>query len=178
LSVYDSSGLQVFNSAAGSAVSALTDVNLSQDPWDPSQGPLLLSQGSWSFSYSGHDSSGAVLRNGIYLLVLVNQDGSRVQKALQIVGAGAGRVSVSLQPNPVRPGTTQVRLLWSPVRMVELKVYSLDGGLVRDFGLAGPPQDWDLHSGNGNSVANGIYWVIARVPGERSPQVAKLMIAR
>jgi hypothetical protein len=62
---------------------------------------------------------------------------------------------------------------------VELKVYSLDGQLVRDFGTPGlPPTNWDLATGSGVSVANGIYVLQARVPGERSGQFFKLMVAR
>jgi hypothetical protein len=62
---------------------------------------------------------------------------------------------------------------------VELKLYSLDGSLVMDFGVPSlSPLQWDLRNGNGKPVADGIYWVVARVPGERTPQVFKLVLVR
>lgn len=179
LRIYDSSGLLVFSADAGRAPAALGGFNLSADPWDPGAGALTLSEGSWSFSYDGKDGSGAVLRNGAYLLVLESEGGGSVQKQLRILGAGAGRVSLLVGPNPVRGGQDSVRIAWSPIARVELKIYSLDGGLVRDFGpLSAPPQTWDLRSPEGRSIANGIYVVSARIPGERTPQTFKIMVAR
>lgn len=176
--LYDSSGLLVYEGPAGSSSAALTDVVLSAAPWDPAQGPLLLTQGTWSFSYDGLDSSRTRIRNGVYLLVLENQDGSKVQKQLQVLGAGAGQVSVLAGPNPIGPKDRQVIIRWTPITTVELKIYSLDGGLARDFGHAVPPQIWNLQLSNGQSVAGGIYVITARIPGERTPQFFKLMVVR
>lgn len=178
LRLYDSSGLLVYEGSAGSSGAALTDVSLSAEPWDPAQGPLVLTQGAWSFSYDGLDSSRTQVRNGVYLLVLENQDGSKVQKQLQVLGAGAGQVSLLAGPNPVGPKDRQVLIRWRPITALELKIYSLDGGLVRDFGHAAPPQLWDLQQSSGAAVAGGIYVITARIPGERTPQFFKLMVVR
>jgi hypothetical protein len=97
---------------------------------------------------------------------------------LQILGAGQGRVSLSVGPNPIRPGQTFAFIKWSPITLLELKIYGLDGGLVRDLGVTGPPATWDLRTGQGQVAANGIYIVSARLAGERQPQTFKLMVAR
>lgn len=164
----------------GAATGALVSFNLSQDPWDPATGPLTLSApAQWSFAFDGKDSDGALLRNGVYLLVVESQGSSPQQRQLRILGAGQGRSALSAAPNPVRPGQTAVRLDWGGGAPVELKVYTLDGALVRDLGLASsPPLWWDLRTGQGAWTSNGIYVVTARVKGERSPQSFKLLVAR
>jgi hypothetical protein len=179
LRLYDSGGLLVFEAPAGAAGAALGGVRLSQEPWDPSQGPLILSWDAWSHSFDGLDASGAVLRNGAYLLVLESAGGGNVQAQLRVIGTGSGLVSLRAGPNPLRPGQTQLRITWSPLMALELKIYTLSGDLVRDLGRAAlPPLTWDLRNASGSLVANGIYIVIARVPGERQPQFFKLMVAR
>lgn len=179
LSVYDSSGLLVFSGPAGQALSLADGFNVSADPWDPGQGPLMLSAGDWSHAYEGRDNSGAVLRNGVYLLVLRATDGQTSQKTLRVLGRGTGLVSLRAGPNPVGPTAPEVRLVWSPIAALELKIYSLDGQLVRDFGLeAVPPLAWDLRNSGGKIVAGGVYVVVARLPGERHPQFFKLRVVR
>lgn len=178
LRVFDSSGLQVAVVAGGNAAALPGSLSVSQEPWDPAAGPLVVSGGGWSMNFDGRDSSGAVLRNGAYLLVVSDAGGSSVQKALQILGAGQGRVSLSVGPNPIRPGQTFVSIKWSPITQLELKIYGLDGGLIRDLGVTGPPVAWDLRTGQGQVAANGIYFVCARLAGERQPQTFKLMVAR
>lgn len=140
---------------------------------------MILSDGAWSYSYKGLDHNGAVLRNGVYLFVVQMQGGGSVQKQLRVLGAGAGRLSLNAGPNPLRPGTGSVSISWTPPQSVELKVFALDGSLVRDFGAVPlPPVSWDLRSSGGNLAANGIFVITARVPGERSPQTFKLLLAR
>lgn len=179
LRIYDSSGILVLSIPAGSASAAIGAFSPSQDPWDPALGPLTLQDAGWSFSYDGLDANGTVLRNGIYLFEVQSQGGSGVKKQIRILGAGEGRVSLTAAPNPVRPGAGSVRIAWSPSQRVELKVYSLDGSLVRDFSDASrSPVLWDLRNAGGSPIANGIFFVVVRVPGERSPQVSKLLVAR
>jgi hypothetical protein len=179
LRIYDSAGIEVFSAAVGSASAALSGLSASQDPWDPATGALVLSDGAWSYSYTGLDHGGTLLRNGVYLFVVEMQGGGSVQKQLRVLGAGAGRISLNAGPNPLRPGQSGVSISWSPAQRVELKVYALDGSLVRDFGAEPfPPVAWDLRSSSGGLVANGIYVITARVPGERSPQTFKLILAR
>jgi hypothetical protein len=179
LHIYDSAGIEVFSAPAGNSVAPLGGLNASQDPWDPATGALILSDGAWSFSYAGLDHNGTVLRNGVYLFVVEMQSGGSVQKQLRVLGAGAGRVALNAGPNPLRPGPGSVSISWSPALAVELKVFALDGSLVRDFGTVPlPPVAWDLRSSGGGLVANGIYVITGRVPGERSPQTFKLLLAR
>jgi hypothetical protein len=61
---------------------------------------------------------------------------------------------------------------------VDLKIYSLDGELVRDLGRISSPAIWDLQTQSGLPVGNGIYWVSARRPGERSARLFKQLLAR
>lgn len=181
LRVYDSSGLLLRTVAAGNAAAALGEVDAAPQPFDPGKGLLTLSQGGWSYGYDGKDNSGAVLRNGVYLLSVesVGPSTGKASVQIQVVGSGGMGVALVVAPNPARPGVDLVRLYWSPLIRVELKVYALDGELIRDLGLSGlPPQDWDLRGASGQPVANGIYVVNARVPGERSPRSFKLMVAR
>lgn len=176
--LYDSSGLQVVQRPAGNAVALPTALNLSPNPWDPATGALLISQGTWSYAFDGKDGSGALLRNGVYLLTVSDPSGATVQATLTVLGGGQKQVALVAGPNPVRPGQALVLIKWSPITLLELKIYGLDGGLVRSVGVAAPPYTWDLRTQAGGLVANGIYVVAARLPGERHPQTFKLMVAR
>ncbi len=179
LRIYDSSGLLVLDREAGFADVAPTALSLSPDPWDPAKGALVLSHAAWSLAYDGKDGSGAQLRNGVYLLVIESAGGATVRASLRVLGAGSGRVSLVAGPNPVLPQDRQIRISWAPITIVELKVYSLDGSLVRDLGgAAAPPLYWDLRSAAGEPVAGGIFVVSARIPGERQPQTFKLRVVR
>jgi hypothetical protein len=178
LRVYDSSGLMVAQVDLGPAPAVPSTVSLSADPWDPSQGPLILSNGAWSAQYNGVDSSGAVLRNGVYLLDLSGPSGASVHTSMKVLGTGGGRVSLIAGPNPLRPGAAAILINFSPITLVELKIYGLDGGLIRDLGVVAPPVTWDLRTQQGDAVANGLFIVSARLPGERQPQTFKLMVAR
>jgi hypothetical protein len=179
LKVYDSANLLVRQVQAGSSPVLLSGVSLSQSPYDPGQGPLLLSQGAWSFAFDGLDASGAVLRNGLYILVLESQQGgasSTVRVELQVLGKGGGSVVLSAAPNP--SAGTPVALRWLPAVPVELKIFSFSGALVRDLGVAQPPQAWNLESSGGAPVSGGIYLVSARVPGQREPRWFKVAVVR
>jgi hypothetical protein len=181
LRVYDSSGLLLRSADAGRAAGALGTLSAAPQPFDPGKGTLAISDGTWTYAFDGKDSSGAVLRNGVYLFVLEfsGPSGGTAQVQVQVVGSGGTGVNIFAAPNPARPSSGKVSIYWSPVVRVELKVYELGGGLVQDFGLTGvPPMVWDLKTASGQPVANGIYVVSARVPGERSPRVFKLMVAR
>ncbi len=161
------------------ADAALVDVTLSQDPWDPGAGPLRLSSGAWSFDLSGRSGPNGPILNGVYLLVVESRGGSPVQKPLRVVGKASGKVAVVAGPQPLRRGDRWLSIHWRPMTLVELKVYSLDGSLVRDLG-AQPvsPVVWDLRNGNGNEVAGGVYLLSVRIPGESSPQWRKITIGR
>jgi hypothetical protein len=182
LRVFDSSGLVQRTIAAGMASGALSTFNLSGDPYDPSGGPLILSSGGWTFSFDGRDGQGDVLRNGAYVFELESQDGgsvSTVRRNVQVVGSGVPMVQLMAGPNPLRPGTLQVLIQWQPSVPVDLKIYTLNGELVRDLGrVAAGPIAWDLRSSTGALAANGIYWIAARRPGERQPRLFKLLLAR
>jgi hypothetical protein len=97
---------------------------------------------------------------------------------MKVLGTGGGRVSLIAGPNPLRPGADAILINFSPITLVELKIYGLDGGLIRDLGVVAPPVTWDLRTRQGEAVANGLFIVSARLPGERQPQTFKLMVAR
>lgn len=161
----------------------MLSVDWSPQPYNPGAGPLELSGGAWSFDYDGMDASGAVLRNGVYLFVLESAQGSSsasVKFQVTVLGDGAQGISQLLAaPNPVHAGSVSVDIQWQPAtQAVELKIYDLNGGLVRDLGTGPSPASWDLRSGGGTKAADGIYIISARIPGERSPACFKLMLAR
>jgi hypothetical protein len=163
--------------SAGTVGAPLPGVTLSQNPYDPGGGPLFISQGLWSCGYDGRDASGAMLRNGLYLMVLsFSGSSSTVKVQLQVLGKGGGGLALSAGPNPcVGPS---VVLRWFPTVAAEITVHGLDGELVKDLGLRVQPMVWDLTGSDGRPVSAGIYLVGARVPGERSPSYFKLAILR
>ena len=179
LKVYDSANLLVRQLPAGSSAALLSAVTLSRSPFDPGQGPLLLSQGLWAFAFDGMDSSGAVLRNGLYILVLESRQGataSTVRVQVQVLGKGGSGVVLQAGPNPShgRPITLQ----WLPAVPVELCIYGESGGLVKELGTVSPPYLWHLDSSGGAKVSAGIYLAAARVPGQRTPRWFKLAVLK
>ena len=182
LRLYDSSGLLQRTTGAGMAAAPLAGFSTSQEPYDPSQGPLGLSEGTWSFAFDGRDDQGEVLRNGAYVIELVSDLGgtlTTVRKTIQVVGAGAPMVELMAGPNPLRSGQGDLVIRWTPAVPVDLKIYNLNGELVRDLGRCSKgPELWDLRSDAGGLMADGVYWVAARRPGERLPRLFKLMVAR
>ena len=182
LSIYDSSGLLLCSLAAGTAANFIGAVNVSQSPYDPSQGPLVLSQGAWAFSYNGLDAGGAVLRNGIYIFVVHSQlAGASKDLSLQVrvLGGGGSGVTLLVAPQPAVVGGPALQIEWQPAATaLQLELHSLDGGLVRDFGLVLPPVVWDLRGAGGSSVSAGIYLLSGRVPGQRGGRLLKVAVAR
>jgi hypothetical protein len=183
LKIYDSSGLLVQSLSTGSAGSALTAVAISSNPYNPGTGSLLLSDGGWTYSFDGRDSTGAVLRNGIYLFVVASQEGGKqigsVEFQVTVLGNGGAGVTLLVAPNPVHSSAEYVSIQWQPAgQVVELKIYDLPRGLVRGLGTCSSPAVWDLRTGGGEKVGDGIYIVSARVPGQRKPTLFKLMVAR
>jgi len=182
LRIYDSSGLLQRQVDAGMAPAVVADFGLSQDPYDPSQGALTLSDGFWIFAFDGRDAQGDVLRNGVYVFELESEQGggrSVVRKTVQIVGSGAPMVELQVGPNPLRPGQGDLVIQWTPSVPVDLRIYNLNGELVRELGRRNRgPILWNLRSDAGSPIADGVYWVSARRPGERLPRLFKLMVAR
>jgi hypothetical protein len=183
LRVFDSSGLELRVINAGMAAAPLSgSFNVSADPYDPSLGPLNFSDGTWTFSFDGRDSEGEILHNGAYVFEFESQQGgtsTKVRRTLQVVGSGAPTVQIVAGPNPLRPGSLQIVIQWLPSVPVDLKIYNLNGELVRELGRSvASPAVWDLRTGTGAFVGNGVYWISARRPGERQPRLFKIMVAR
>lgn len=177
--VYDSGGLLLREIQEGSTSAPLTGVSLDESPYDPGQGPLLMGNAVWSGSFDGKDASGAILRNGYYLLDLRSSQGgadSDLKLPLQVLGSGGGGLTVEVAPNPAGAGGLVIR--WSPAQAADLSVHSLDGGLVRDFGRVAPPQRWDLKGAGGQDVGAGVYVVGVRLPGQRRPHFFKVAVLR
>ena len=180
--MYDSSGLLVRTQSAGSAGALVTAVSWSPQPYDPGKGPLQLEAAGWTYDFDGLDGSGAVLRNGVYLFVLESRQGGAgdsVKFQVTVVGEGGVGVILIAAPNPARAGSGSVSISWRPAgQAVELKIYDLNGGLVRDLGTSLSPAAWNLEGPGGARAADGIYLITARVPGQRSPQCFKFALLR
>ena len=183
LNIYDSAGLLVRSLAAGSAPAPVTAVSLSAQPYNPGNGALILSQGGWTFAFNGLDASGAVLRNGVYLFELQNQAhgsaGPTLKFQVTVIGKGGEGVILLAAPNPVHAWQDLVTIQWQPAdQPLDVRIYGLNGDLVRSLGISTPPVAWNLRSGDNEKAADGIYFVGARVPGQRNPAFFKLMVAR
>jgi hypothetical protein len=179
LKVYSSSGVLLRTLSLGTTGAPLHSLTWSPQPYNPGAGPLLLSDGPWSYEFDGRDGNGDLLSNGIYLFEIVSQQGSgtsTVEVEITVIGSGGGGVALTAAPNPVRSGNG-VFIQWQPAtQKVELEVYDMDGGLVRSFGELVSPCTWNLDTGGGRPVAGGVYVICARVPGQKLPAFFKLAV--
>ena len=179
LKVYDSSGWLLRELSAGVSRRPVRSFGAWPQPYDPSLGPLHLGDGDWSFGYDGRDAKGAELASGVYQLALVDAAGAvQALKTVEVLGAQGAALAMKAGPNPLRAGDAQVRVTWDPALAADLRVYDQAGQLVRDLGTAAPPRAWDLRGAGGAAVADGVYVVTARLPGQRASQACKLAVAR
>jgi hypothetical protein len=162
--------------------SALSAVQLSADPWDPAQGNLILSSGSWQASFAGQSSIGMDLPGGLYFIHLRSDDHGTVtvlEKAFTLVRSFGGSLALGASPNPVLASSPSALIFWSPAVAAELQAYSLSGELIKDFGRQSLGSlRWDLRGAGGQPVAGGIYIIRARVPGKRAFFSFKLAVIR
>ncbi len=177
--VYDASGDLLRTLSGGLAYAPLASVTAAPQPYNPAQGPLTLTSGSWSFAYDGKDASGADLTDGVYLVEVVSSlGGAGVATARVQVRVAGGQAPVALQagPNPAPVGGS-VTIVWSPSgAQDEVLVYDLAGQIVRRFPEASQPLVWDLDAAGGGRVAPGIYFVGVRVQGRSVPLFLKLAV--
>ena len=178
LRVYDSSGALVRSQAMGAAASALAGLDLAPNPWDPTAAPLALSAPGWSGAFDGKDDAGMPLSSGAYLVELESSNGGASQKIsrpLTVLASSGPLVSASAWPNPAAKGSTYIDVVWAPAGQDVLgQVYNQAGELILDMGrLSGGHTRWELRA-----LADGVYFVTLRVPGERRPRVIKVALAR
>ena len=146
------------------------------------KGPLTLSSGAWSVDFDGKRDDGTPLSGGIYLVEVISQRSGqtdvRVERQLAVAPEGQGRPDSFLAaPNPARSGP--LWLAWQPAMELQIRVYSINGELVRDLGLcSGGRAHWDLANGNGTQASGGIYLIQAGKPGERLSNVVKVAVVR
>lgn len=181
LNVYSSSGQLLRTLSIGTTGAPLQSLAWSPQPYDPAAGPLLLSDGTWSYDYDGEDSKGDLLLNGIYLLQVVSRQGnstSKVEVEITVIGSEGGGLELTAAPNPARSGSGIV-IQWRPAsQRVDLEIYDMDGGLVRSFGELGSPAVWTQRTGGGEQVAGGVYVICARIPGQKQAAFFKLAVIR
>jgi hypothetical protein len=179
LKVYDASGWLLRSVDAGLSQRPVRSFNAGPQPYDPSQGPLHLGNGDWSYDYDGRDSNGTQLGSGVYQLVLLDRSGTvQALKTVEVLGAQGATLAVKAGPNPVGAGVDQVQIVWTPPLEADLLIYDQAGQLVRDLGPASPPRIWNLRGSGGAASAGGVYLVAVRVPGQRSSQWCKVAVAR
>jgi len=181
LNVYSSSGLLLRILSIGTTGAALRSLTWSPQPYNPAVGPLLLSDGAWSYAFDGKDAKGDLLQNGVYLLEIVSRQGSgtsTVEIQITVVGSEGGGLELTAAPNPARSGSGVV-IQWRPAtQKVDLEIYDMDGGLIRSFGELSSPLVWPLRTGGGEQVAGGVYVICARIPGQKLPAFFKLAVVR
>jgi hypothetical protein len=177
--VYDSSSVLLRTLPAGSADAPVQSAQWGPKPYNPEQGPLTLSSGAWTFTYDGKDGSGEDLSNGIYMLVIESQQGSSLTTTkvqITVVGGMGIMLKVIAVPNPAHSGGS-VTILWEPsTQPGEVLIHTLDGKFVRSLGIGQSPMTWNLRSGSGEPMSDGIYLVSVRIPGQRDRHWFKLMI--
>lgn len=180
--IYDQAGLLVRSLSGGTGPLPVLALNLSANPYDPSQGLLLMSDGAWSLAFDGRSDTGALLQGGIYQVLVESAkpgESRTVSAVLTVVGgSGSGISSLRAWPNPLRPGSgALLRFSWLPATEVEIGIYNLAGELVLDLGRKGlPPASWDARIPGGAKVGSGIYLLRARIPGERKAAMAKIVV--
>jgi hypothetical protein len=167
---------------AGGSAQAVLSLQFSINPYDPAKGLLLISNGSWSVAFNGRGSSGQALANDMYRVQAISVSGSssvQCQGNLQILGgSGVQLEALSVAPNPLREGDVMM-LNWVPTGVVDIQIYNLAGELVMDLGdYSSPPALWNLNSGSGVKVSNGIYVICMRPLGQRLAQLLKAAILR
>ena len=153
-------------------------MELSVNPWDPAKAPLLLRCGAWNGSYDGKDSAGSYLSNGNYMLELRSENAGQVVLAAQsvtVLRSTLPQVAGLAWPNPVPRGSETLQFAWSPAGQdVDVFIYDGMGECVGKLGrLQGGKGTWTL-----KQMANGIYFLALRVPGERQPRFLKVALAR
>jgi hypothetical protein len=153
----------------------------SPQPYNPTAGPLLLSDGAWSYAFDGKDSNGDLLQDGVYLFEIVSRQGnstSTVEAEITVIGSAGGDLGLTAAPNPARSGSGIV-IQWRPAsQRVDLEIYDMDGGLVRSFGELSPPAVWTQRTGGGQEVSGGVYVICARIPGQKQASFFKLAVIR
>lgn len=178
LRVFDSSGALVKTLALGPAASALGSLDLGPDPWDPSASPLTLKGSGWSGSYDGKDNQGLKLGNGAYLLEVESSNSGasqKVSRGITVISSSGKLISAAAWPNPAAKGSTYVDIVWAPTGQdAQAQVYNQAGELILDLGtLSGGHSRWEL-----KTLADGVYFVALRVPGQRTPRLIKVALAR
>jgi hypothetical protein len=177
-------GQLIYETTAGFAPAAIGTLAFSSDPWDPGIGLLTVSEGSWSFALDGLDSTGAEIPNGVYIVEASSVNGAQsytqTSQVTLIRGDPVNITGLNAAPNPVLPGNLAIFIWWNPVPVVDVQIYNNAGELVRTLmrGSARSSAWWDMKDSGGATVANGIYLVYARVPGQRRGAAFKVAISR
>jgi hypothetical protein len=178
LQVYDASGRLLRSLSVADAGAALGNVSLGGNPWDPSKGPLWLNSGAWAASYDGKDSQGNYLPSGDYQIQIDSSfagASASQSKDVTVIRSDSGLDSARAWPNPVFSGASSLQFSWSPAgQQIEAEVYDQAGERVAVLGsLSGGQGAWDFRN-----LANGIYFVTLRIPGQGRPRIIKVAIAR
>lgn len=162
----------------GTASQPLSSFSVAPDPWDPSAGPLVLSQDAWSVELR-KDELGLELANGVYLVVLESlQDGaltSASKNVLVLNSVKSGTISAQLYPNPATGGTQAIEVAYTPaLPQPKGEVFNAAGEKVGLLIPVGPGRArWDV-----KDAANGVYLVALHLEGQRRPHIFRIALAR
>jgi hypothetical protein len=160
-------------------------INFSQNPYDPAQGLLAITDGSWNASFDALSDGGVLLPNGVYRVEVESRD-TGVQKILVssnltiLSGKGHGLDTTGVYPNPVKAGDRVLFITWLPPVPVEVSIYNLAGERVAYLGLLNPPPfaTWNLKSASGQDVANGIYVAVLRNKASEILRIVKVVVVK
>ena len=181
ISLIDAAGLLLASWQGPNAGDLISSIVLSQVPFDPAAGPLLISSGTWQSTFSGYSAQGKRLPNGVYRLEIEssNQVTTHTYKTLiSIVGDENNRISkVFVGPSPLTIGQ-MLWISWAPAVDAQVRIYNLNGALVakNDLIQGGKSSVWDGKTSSGDRAAAGIYLVSLRPLGERLGRIVKIAV--
>jgi hypothetical protein len=180
LRIFDASGVLMVQITGLSSDHLIQSATLSPLNFDPLIQVLKIRSGDWNFSYAGKDAQGNILADGSYILEIDSVQGSNssiYRTSFTVLTGPSLQLSALAAPNPVAAGSSSMVFSWNPPQSVDLEIYDSSGGLIQNFVVgAQSSMKWDLKTKSGHTVAAGVYLLILRVPGQRSPKIFKCAV--
>jgi len=157
-----------------------------------SRGVLILSPDGTQLleQYTAENTNGRLVDNNVFTIAFNNKKGraylggEKGLSSLEIlpVTAKTSFSTIDLSPNPIylplQPDIEGV-MIGGLVEESIIKVLTINGKVLREFPAKGGGRDfWDCKDGDGNSVASGIYIIVAHDKGGTQAASAKVAVIR
>ncbi len=86
--------------------------------------------------------------------------------------------NISCYPQPYNPGFDGYLTIDGLTSETEIKILTMDGGLVKSLTVAGRKAIWDGRDNAGNYVSSGVYMIVASSSGTETAAVGKIAVIR